>query len=58
MTHWACSCIDLPWQLGCRDGSAFDCWRLVTWVQRKHFQRHLLDIVVTDDNLKQLTRAF
>ncbi len=58
MSHWACQYIGLPWQLGCRDGSAVDCWGLVVWVQQQQFNRQLPDIVVTDDNLKQFIHTF
>jgi cell wall-associated NlpC family hydrolase len=36
--HWATPLIGLPWVYGGRGPEDFDCWGLVCYVQRTHFQ--------------------
>jgi len=56
--HWANQYIGKPWVAGARGPEAFDCWGLVLYVQREHFNRELPTIPVDADNLNALARTF
>jgi len=56
--HWAIEYLGKPWQSGKDGPDTFDCWGLVRYVQRRHFNLELPEIRVDADNLSATVQAF
>lgn len=56
--HWAFNYLGKPWESGKEGPDAFDCWGLVRYVQKLHYQRELSAIHVDADNVRAVVQAF
>jgi len=58
MMHWAFNYLGLPWVSGHAGPDSFDCWGLVRYVQKNHFNLDLPSIVVEADNIRAVVKEF
>jgi len=58
MMHWAFQYLGLPWVSGHEGPNSFDCWGLVRYVQKHHFNRELSSITVDADNIRAVVKEF
>lgn len=58
MTHWAQNYIGRPWVAGASGSGSFDCWGLVRYVQKKHFNRELPIIAPENYGVISCAREF
>lgn len=56
--HWAMNYLGKPWVSGKQGPDAFDCWGLVRYVQRWHYNRELSEIHVDADNVRAVVKEF
>lgn len=58
MKHWAVEYIGKEWVSGKSGPDTFDCWGLVRYVQKNHFQRIVPEIIIDADNVKDVVKTF
>lgn len=56
--HWAQNYLNKPWEIGARGPDKFDCWGLIYWIYKQHFNVELpLYPGVNAVNLKQVAQV-
>lgn len=58
MSHWVEQYIGIPYGKGGTTTDFFDCWGLVRYIQREHFNLDLPIIDVDSDNMRQVIKSF
>lgn len=56
--HWALQYLGMPWVSGHDGPDSFDCWGLVRYIQKQHFNRHVSAIAVDAENIHAVVQEF
>jgi len=56
--HWAINYLGMPWHSGHEGPHSFDCWGLVRYVQKQHFNLDVPSIIVDANDIRSVVKEF